>query len=498
VSAVEEREVKLAASPAFRFPGFDDLGDDLVAVDRAPERLLAVYLDTDDLRLTRWGVSLRHRTGEGWTLKLPSNGDGDVLVRTELHFGGDRRRPPERPLDLVLAYTRGAPVTPQARLRTLRRGVEVRDGDGRLLATLVDDEVSVLDGRRVGARFREVEVEATEDTPPGLVEEVVERLRGEGAGAPDSTPKVVRALGARALEGPEVVVGDLDGTPTAGDVVRRAIAASVARLIRHDVVVRLDTDPEGVHQARVATRRLRSDLRTFKSLVDEQWSQALRDDLKWLADALGRVRDADVMLERLQGRAEALPETSGPGVKRVLQTLRRSRGRALDDLLEVLASDRYVALLDRLVDAARDPILVGAAELPAADVLPQLVERPWRKLAKAVKALGKPPADDELHKVRIAAKRCRYAAEAVAPVVGKPAKKVASRAADLQDVLGDHNDAIVAEQWLRDWALASRSPAATFAAGELAGLERAAAESTRQQWRATWKKLDRPKLRAWM
>ena len=164
----------------------------------------------------------------------------------------------------------------------------------------------------------------------------------------------------------------------------------------------------------------------------------------------------------------------------------------------ILASERYVELLARCVDAARAPALVGDAELPAAEVLPPLVRRPWRSLAKSVKSLRKPPADEELHGVRIAAKRCRYAAEAVAPVVGKRARAFAARAAELQEVLGDHNDAIVAELWLRDWALASKTPAAAFAAGELAGLERAAADATRRQWRKIWKELDEPRLRAWM
>ncbi len=193
-----------------------------------------------------------------------------------------------------------------------------------------------------------------------------------------------------------------------------------------------------------------------------------------------------------------LPEASVDGAERVLQTLRRQREQAVAELLDALRGERYLALLDRCVDAARAPALVGDAGLPAADVLPPLVRRPWRKLEKAVKALADPPPDDDLHSVRILAKRCRYAAEAVAPAVGKRARAFGRAAAELQQVLGDHNDAVVAEGWLRDWATASRSPAAIFAAGELAGFERAAAEATRAHWRKAWKQLDAAKLRAWM
>ncbi|MGH2997115.1 MAG: CHAD domain-containing protein, partial [Gaiellaceae bacterium] len=305
-------------------------------------------------------------------------------------------------------------------------------------------------------------------------------------------------LGLRAQEPPEVAVEALGAKPSAGEVVRRAIAVSVARLIRHDVVVRLDTDPEGVHQARVATRRLRSDLRTFEPLVEPEWARSLRDELGWLADSFGRVRDGDVMLMRMRKRAASLPDAGARGASRVLAALERERGAAFEELQKTLRDDRYVTLLDRLVEAAREPVLVGDAGLPAKDVLPELVRRPWRALEKAAKAIGDSPVDDELHAVRIRTKRCRYAAEAVAPVLGKRARAFASAAAGLQDVLGDFNDAVVAEGWLREWAGRSQPRAAIFAAGELAGLERAAAEATRTRWRKAWRQLASSRPQAWM
>jgi CHAD domain-containing protein len=493
----EEREIKLGAPPSFRLPSFDDPDSGVVARPDEPQRLQTLYLDTDELALTRWGISLRHRQGEGWTLKLPSDDMGDLLVRTELTFEGDSRRPPPEAIELVRAYVRTATLGPQARLRTLRKRLDLHDADGAVVVRLFDDEVSVLDGRRVAARFREVEAEATEATPDGLLASIVDRLRSEGAGEPDPTPKIVRALGPRALEPPEVDVAKLGRHPAAGEVVRRAIAASVTRLIRHDVVVRLDTDPEGVHQARVATRRLRSDLRTFAPLVSAEWARSLRDELGWLADALGRVRDGDVMLERMRTRAASLPEAGAHGATHVLTALEQERNVAFDELREAIHSDRYLKLLDLLVAAAREPALVGDADLPAKEVLPELVRRPWKKLAKAVKAIGDPPADSELHAVRIRTKRCRYAAEAVAPVLGKRARAFASAAAELQEVLGDLNDAVVAESWLRDWTTSARSREAVFAAGELAGLERAAGDVARAGWRKAWKQLASREPQTW-
>ena len=97
------------------------------------------------------------------------------------------------------------------------------------------------------------------------------------------------------------------------------------------------------------------------------------------------------------------------------------------------------------------------------------------------------PGDVELHTVRIRAKRMRYAADAVAPILGKPARRFADAAAELQAILGEHNDAVVAGAWLRTWAAVRRSGDAAFAAGMLAGIERAAANDAQRRWRKAWK-----------
>jgi CHAD domain-containing protein len=486
---VTEREVKLSAAPSFELPSFDGLHDGVDAVEREPERLATTYFDSDDLRLARWGLSLRHREGQGWTLKLGAGESGPLLVREELTFEGNSRRPPREAVDLVRAYLRTAELTAQVRLRTLRRRVELVDPDAKLVADVVDDEVSVFVGRRLASRFRELEVEVPDETSSEVVASIVELLHSAGADAPDTTPKYIRALGPRAAQAPEVVVENLRSGATAGDVIRRAIAESVVRLIEHDTVMRLDVDPEGVHQARVATRRLRSDLRTFGTLLDPEWSADLRSELGWLGGILGNVRDGDVLLERMRGRAEALPERNAPAAGAVISSLEEDRDQAHAELLATLRGERYVTLLDRLVEAARSPALLLEADLPASVALARVVGRPWRSLRKAVSALPQAPADEALHDVRIKAKRCRYAAEAVAPAFGKRARVLARAAANLQEVLGEHNDAVVAQRWLADWAGRTRSPRAAYAAGEMAGLEQAAAQATRKTWRKAWKEL---------
>src|SRR5581483_772874 len=181
----------------------------------------------------------------------------------------------------------------------------------------------------------------------------------------------------------------------------------------------------------------------------------------------------------------------------------KEREAARVRLLEGMDSPRYVALLDRLVDAATEPrFATGAASGPArqgaADLLPGLVRRPWRRLAGAVKDLPEVPADEELHAVRILAKHTRYAAEAAAPVIGKRATAFAKAMAGVQTVLGDHQDACVMEDWLRKAVPKTRSTREAMVIGQLVGLQRAEAASQRAQWPEMWRRASDPGLRGWL
>ena len=494
-----ETEVKLGAWAGFELPALDGVVEDVTSVARAPRTLIAVYYDTPDLRLARWGVTVRHRSGDGngWTVKLPEGAAGPALVRRELNFEGPAGKMPADASSLVLAYARGTPLAPVARIRTERSGVELLDREGTVVAEVVDDEVSVLHGGRVATRFREVEVEIGERAPAGLLETVVDRLQEAGAGEPDPTPKVIRALGARALEPPEVRPVPLPKKATAAQLVQHAIAASVVRILRHDPGVRIGDDPEDVHQARVGTRRLRSDLRTFAPLLREDWLTGLRDELRWFAGVLGAVRDGDVLIDRLRKQAATLPEPDTAGLAPLFRRMAKERDDARAALLEAMHSPRYVALLDALVAGAQDPQLRSRAEEPAAEVVPGLVASPWKKLQKAVEGLPADPPDTELHRARILAKRARYAAEAAAPMAGKKAAKLGTALAGLQDVLGAHQDAVVAEAWLRA-AVDGADPAVSLAAGELIGVQLAEAAACRQEWPKAWKKASDKKLRSWL
>jgi CHAD domain-containing protein len=499
-----EREVKLAAWGGFVLPALDGLLPDLGVAPLRTKKLDATYYDTRDLRLARAGVSLRHRLGDDppWTVKLPEGDSGPVMSRREIPFEGPAGTIPEPAAALVRAYARSEPLGPVARLKTERSRVGLRV-DGAQVAEIADDEVSVYHGRRLASRFREIEVEVEDDAPDALLPAVVGRLREAGAGAPDTTPKVVRALGPRALEPLPGVVGAAGPDSSMGEVVQAAVGNALARIVAHDPGVRLGDDPEDVHQARVGTRRLRSDLRTFRPLLDPDWVAGLREEAGWYAALLGDVRDTEVLMERLEHQAASLPKEDAAGVKTIVARLARDREAARVRLLEGMDSPRYVALLDRLTEAASEPRFAisdqgDGARQAAADALPGLVRRPWRRLARAVKALPEIPADEQLHAVRILAKHTRYAAEAAAGVVGKRATAFAKQIAAVQTVLGDHQDACVMEAWLRQTGPKTRSTKEAMLIGQLIGLQRAEAAAKRAAWPEVWARAADPALRGWL
>src|SRR6202790_922618 len=497
-----ESEVKLGAGPAFHLPDLNGVIDGVAVTPPEAVRLETVYYDTPDLRLARWGVSLRHRAGEGGTLKLPpapaaGSPQGALLERDELVFQGGAKKPPQAAVDIVRAYVRKAELVPVARLSTVRRRVRLVDAAGARVAEVVDDEVSVRDGRRVAARFREIEVEvmAQPDGANGIVDPIVLRLRSAGAGAPAPTPKHIRALGPRAMEPPEVAAQPVVANSPARDVIKHVFAESIASLLKHDPLVRTSGDPEAVHQARVATRKLRSHLRTFGPLLDPEWTEPLRSELGWLALGLGAVRDREVLLERLRERAKSLPPSDLRSAGSLLHTLEEEIETLRTKLMTELSSLRYIDLLDRLVIASHSPATLPEAEEPASKILPPMAAGPWRRLRSAVKQLPETPTDPELHRIRILAKRARYAAEAVAPVAGKAAEAFAKAAAKLQTILGEHQDTVTAQAWLRSARISGRR---AFVAGELIAMEHVAAEDARSRWPKVWKALDQKSLRSWM
>ncbi len=447
----------------------------IARVDHSPTvQMRAVYHDTEDLRLIRWGVTLRRREGgsdEGWHLKLPVEGAGEG-VRDEMRLplaAGEVGNVPSAIRDVVTALARRNPLVPVATLQTARTAHVLFDADGTAVAELVDDVVSIMDGDVVAGRFRELEVEAlTGDAT--VLDPVVDLLLAHGA-MPGTSSKAGSALGP-AAKGPPDVPEPVPATPDdpAGDAVHAHLLTHVRRFLLQDVRVRRDL-PDSVHQMRVAARRLRSGLRVFSPLVEDEWSRHLRDELGWAASELGLSRDSEVLLARLDEHADELEQQDAARIhEHIDPVMRRKVEQGRQEALEALRSERHLSLLDALVDAANHPRLAPAAAAPARDALPPLFEKSWRKLRREVKALTLDSPSEEWHETRITAKRARYAAEVLAPVFGSPAKDLAAALSGVTEHLGEHQDAYVAQETVRE--LAGRFDGATgFSLGLLHAYE---------------------------
>lgn len=497
---MKERELKLALPGRFAVPGLSLDGMPLVHQPLADLTLRATYYDTADLRLARHGVTLRYRTGEGdgptWTLKLPSGtaADDGTTERDEIHLEGPGREPPPMARALVTAYARSEPLVAVATLRTRRRRLHLLDDDGPA-AEVAIDEVSVVEGRRVVSRFRELEVEDLRGDLP--LPELAEQLRDAGATGAEPIPKVVRALGSRATAPPDVRQVPLGPDATLEDALRAAIADALLRLIRNDPLARLGA-VEGVHQVRVAFRRLRSDLRSLGDAVDPAWLERIEPRLRATGAALGAARDLDVLSEHLRRDAAGSRAALGP----LFASLARRREGARAELSRALDAADYPELLDELVAATVSPPVGPSSGQPAASALPKLTLAAWRRLERRANDLDASSADEAYHAARIAAKRVRYATELAARVLsGKRAdgaERLAARLAEAQDLLGAVQDAMVAEAAVRE-VLASRPRGTAFAfeAGRLVERQRVRAKAARDDFLAGWPDLRRARWRKW-
>jgi CHAD domain-containing protein len=475
-----------------------------VSAVEGPHRhtLDATYYDTADLRLIRSGVTLRQRSGgddAGWHLKLPA---GEVGERIELRLppssGGTV---PSELVDLTLARTRGAPLAMVARLRTERTTWRLLDGD-RAVAEVVSDDVHGETKSGPAAQWHEVEVELLAGERM-LLDVVQDRLFELGARPAASSSKVGRVLagsfpdlaGSRAGRAPAV-----DGS--AGAAVLAYLAQQIEAMLANDPAARRD-EPDAVHQLRVATRRARSALQSFRPVLDRDRTEPIVAELRWLGTVLAGVRDTEVQRARLLGQLRALDAelVIGPVISRVDSHLFREHTQAHQAMLEQLRGQRYLDLLDELQRLLDDPPLAASAAEPADTVLPRLAGKAQRRVRRAIARYrqGGPDADAALHAIRKAAKRARYAADAVAPTLGKPARRSAKRLKAVQGLLGDHQDTVVSRGLLRRLAMAAHGAGENeFSYGLLYGRDTAEAQRLRAELPDTWRRADRNKVRQWM
>jgi CHAD domain-containing protein len=473
-ATAQEIERKYEAGPAVTLPGLSGVQGVAQETDLPSEDLSAEYYDTDDLRLIRAGVTLRRRRGghdAGWHLKLPAG--ADTRQEIQLPLGRAGRRVPAELARLVRGYSRGAALGPVAQIGTIRQRRALLDGQGESLAEVMTDDVSAqsMGESTTLSQWREIEVELT-GGGLDLLTAIDKRLRQAGLQPAGHSAKLARALAGR-LPSEPAPPRLTPGSPAA-QVVLAYAAAQLAQLQATHARVRRD-QPEAVHDMRVATRRLRSTLKTFRNVLAGLGAGPdpgeLRAELKWLADVLGEARDCEVLEAELQGRLAALPAELllGPVQARVTSHFAPRAASAREGVLEALDSARYLSLLDALTAlTARE--LDGGPRPAAADALPKAVRKSYRRLdrraRRAEAAPGGPGRDTALHETRKAAKEVRYAAECAGAALGKDPAKLAKQAKKLQSVLGDQHDAVVARALTRDIAIrAHLAGESTFSLG---------------------------------
>jgi CHAD domain-containing protein len=425
----------------------------------APVSLSATYFDTADLRLLGAGITLRRREGgddEGWHVKVAVGSS-----RLELHRRLTRTQlPPAAVRRLVRGVVRGGTLVPVAVVSNRRRRVHLLAADGRVLAELARDEVTARrlsdDAERT---WHELELELV-DGGADLIEQVTGVLAEHGIVVSPSQSKLRQALGDQVTAGPAPVTDD----STAGEVVAAYLAEQSAELLRQDVILRAARHG-AVHQTRIAARRLRSAVATYRTLFDPDQARRLEDSLRWLGRELSGLRDLQVIESLLQ---EALRDDDSPvastATSRVTRGLMDARRRDAESRLgALLDSDDYLGVLDDIVGFAAEPALGDPAARPAPRELRRQIRKAHRRVARRWEAAGSASPEERakaLHAARKASKRLRYACEVAEPVLGTRARRLRRRAKTLASVLGERQDALVVQQTVQRLlpeAAASRS-----------------------------------------
>jgi CHAD domain-containing protein len=431
-----EREVTFEVRRSWQMPDLSGLAPGGEVVQAVEDELRATYFDTKDRTLQRLGVTLRRRTGgadAGWHLKVTEG-----PARTEYRSTARGPRVPASLARRLAGVLAGRELGEVATITTTRSATRLLDGQGTLLAEVADDRVS---GAGIGevatlSRWREVEVELG----PGGDEDLLTTITKVFKKADAHPAPLQRKLDRLFSE---------NGAKTQRLTVNRAVAAYLQEQCRAillgDIALRDKLEPEPVHKTRVGTRRMRSTLRNFGSALalSPEEITTLDDNLRWLAALLSPIRDGDILARRLKAEVAELPpeRVLGPVVIEIEEALAAERSAAIKAWQQALGEERYTAIMSTLTDwLVKVPL--AKEQVDGRDVLKKADRKVQRRLKKAGDDL------DALHGARKAAKRLRYAGELLEELEPK-ATKIVSAAKDRQTVLGDHQDLVVAADFLR-------------------------------------------------
>ena len=284
----------------------------------------------------------------------------------------------------------------------------------------------------------------------------------------------------------------IEASAPAGEHVKWMLRQQVDEILRHDPGTRFGRDPEDLHQMRVATRRTRAILRTARPLLDPAWNWALRGEIGWLASILGKVRDFDVLHQKLMSETHTLTDSEQKPFQGLLTQLIAQHSVARAMMLEALRSERYLSLLDQMESSTQHVDIMNPHV-----ALQDLAKKEFDKLEKAVDNLSKKYDDEDLHRLRIRTKRVRYAAELAEPCIGKPITRLIRQVRKFQDLLGEHQDTVMIEEQLQNFLHSSRRVKAAFTTGLIVERLRRRRARVRLAFPYRWRKLKKRANAVW-
>jgi CHAD domain-containing protein len=469
VHQLHEREIKFHVPPRFQIP-------ENVGIPISPRVFTSTYYDSEQHRLSQLGLTLRKRVegGQGvWQLKILSG-----KYRIELEIASGSHHIPGQFLDLLTGFFRKHEPVQLGKLRTWRTGRLIQE-EGKFVAKVTLDSVALLRENKIISRFREMELELPEGKPAHLTY-IRKTLQKAGAKSKSLQPKIFQALQLPyPLADPQV-----DPTAPPTEHIGARLRAQINQMLIHDPGTRLGRDSEALHQMRVATRRMRAIFRAVRTFLEPEWTKKIRQEVGWIGSLLGEVRDWDVLLESLRKECSALHSKEKRAFLLIQNTFQEERSMARGLLLEGLRSDRYLELLNTLEDSL--------AHLPFQSNHPTMVDlarKAFARLEECVESTQGRFPKEELHHTRILVKRARYTVELGEPFLPKQAKRFLQQAKSLQEVLGQHQDALVVEHQLLSHRSLTRSLGVAFVKGILVERFRNRQKVARQNLPQLWEKL---------
>ena len=472
-----------------------------------------LYLDTFEWTLLKKGLALRFRRVDGrqfYTVKSVGTMKDGLADRFELEIPVRREVQDPTIVPVTKVRSRVDPVIwprkliEQVMVRTERRKYRLTRGRDVRIELAFDStrfQARGLNVKRTAPRLYEMEAELVKggaEELAGISRHVTERF----ACRPSAKSKLETAMDRLKIAVPskkppkKLAVRRDDRFDLA---VRKILAFQFQRFDEHLRGVQLDIDTEFVHQARVATRRMRSALRLFRGALPEKTAEHFRAELGWIASLFGEVRDLDVFLLKLPDVFAKIESSSTRQQQSLERWVVEHRAGSLDTLEAALDSNRFRAFSSRLRKFLGTPLpkrpLAPLALKTVGETAPGIILEKHGAVIKQGRKVIRKPKLKNFHKPRIQMKRLRYACEFVAPAYGESLQPFIDRTVDIQDCLGDLQDTVFTkafiERIMADWKGMAVNPSMLFSLGEIYQLQGEIARAKQVAFAELWRDFDR-------